>query len=223
MSPAPAPAASVTPTSSLTVEGYERARRILMRRDPVLAAAIKRIGACGMADRQRKDHLSALVGSIVSQQLSTKAAATIFGRFAALFADEHIPSAEAIAAIDDATLRRVGFSSQKIGYLRDLCARLLDGRLNLDELDVLPDEIVVERLTAVKGFGRWTAEMFLMFRLHRPDVLPVHDLGIIKAVQRLYRLRKRPDARRIERIGESWRPYRSVACWYLWQTLRMEL
>src|SRR5262249_4382058 len=117
---------------------------------------------------------------------------------------------------------RVGFSSQKVGYLRDLCARILDGRLNLDELDVLPDETVVERLTAVKGVGRWTAEMFLMFRLHPPGLLPVGDLGIVNGVQALDRLRKRPDPKRITKLGEAWRPYRSVACWYLWQTLRNE-
>jgi DNA-3-methyladenine glycosylase II len=207
---------------SLTPEGYERARRVLMRRDPILGAAIKRIGPCGMADRQRKDHLSALVGSIVSQQLSTKAAATIFGRFTALFPDHHIPDAAAIAAIDDARLRGVGLSGQKVGYLRDLSARIMDGRLNLDELDTLPDEAVIERLTAVKGFGRWTAEMFLMFRLHRPDVLPIDDLGIQNAIQRLYRLRKRPTAKRMLQLGELWKPYRSVASWYLWQTLRNE-
>jgi DNA-3-methyladenine glycosylase II len=107
-----------------------------------------------------------------------------------------------------------------VGYLRDLCARIGDGRLQLDELEELPDEEVIERLTRVKGFGRWTAEMFLMFRLHRPDVLPVGDLGIVNAVQQLYRLRKRPDPKRLVKIGEAWRPYRSVACWYLWQTLR---
>ncbi len=219
--PTPAPLSTSAP-SSLTPEGYERARRALMRRDPVLAAAIKQIGACGMADRQRKDHLSALVGSIVSQQLSTKAAATIFGRFAALFPDHHIPSAEAIDTVDDATLRGVGLSGQKVGYLRDLCARIRDGRLILDELEMLPDEIVIERLTAVKGFGRWTAEMFLMFRLHRPDVLPAGDLGIVNAIQRLYKLRKRPDAKRVLKMGEAWKPYRSVASWYLWQTLRNE-
>ena len=186
-----------------------------MRRDPVLGRVIRQIGACGMAARQRKDHLSALVGSIVSQQLSTKAAATIFGRFVALFPDHHVPAADAIDVVDDATLRSVGLSVQKIGYLRDLCGRIRDGRLRLDEL-------VVDRLTAVKGFGRWTAEMFLMFRLHRPDVLPAGDLGIVKAVQRLYRLRTRPDSARILKIGEAWRPYRSVASWYLWQTLRNE-
>ena len=191
-----------------------------MRRDPVLGAAIKRIGPCGLAERQRKDHLTALIGAIVSQQLSTKAAATIFGRFVALFPDGQIPGAEAIAAQDDAALRGVGLSGQKVGYLRDLCARMSDGRLRLDELDDLPDDAVIERLVSVKGFGRWTAQMFLMFRLHRPDVLPVGDLGIVNAVQRLYRLRKRLDATRLATLGEAWRPYRSVACWYLWQTLR---
>jgi DNA-3-methyladenine glycosylase II len=173
-----------------------------------------------MAERQRKDHLSALVGAIVSQQLSTKAAATIFGRFVALFPDGERLEAPMIAAQSDSALRGVGLSSQKVGYLRDLSARIVDGRLQLETLDSLPDDAVIERLTEVKGFGRWTAEMFLMFRLHRPDVLPVGDLGIVTAIQRLYRLRKRPTAGRIERIGEAWKPYRSVACWYLWQTLR---
>ncbi|HKF66144.1 MAG TPA: hypothetical protein VKB36_06440, partial [Vicinamibacterales bacterium] len=181
----------------MTPTDYQRARLMLMRRDPVLGAAIKRIGPCGMADRQRKDHLTALTGAIVSQQLSTKAAATIFGRFAALFPDAQIPHAAAIHEVSDVALRGVGFSSQKIGYLRDLCARIVDGRLVLEELDVLDDEVVIERLTAVKGFGRWTAEMFLMFRLHRPDVLPVGDLGIVNAIQRLYKLRSRPDPKRI--------------------------
>jgi DNA-3-methyladenine glycosylase II len=209
-----------TGTSSLTVDGYARARRALMRRDPILGAAIKRIGPCGMAGRQRTDHLSALVGAVVSQQLSTKAAATIFGRFLALFEAGQIPGAAAIAALGDAELRRVGLSGQKIGYLRDLSARIMDGRLDLDALDQLPDYMVIERLTAVKGFGRWTAEMFLMFRLHRPDVLPVGDLGIVTAVQKLYGLRTRPDPKRLLKIGEAWRPYRSVASWYLWQTLQ---
>ena len=208
------------PTESLTPDGYARARRLLMRRDPVLGAAIKRIGPCGLAERQRKDHLTALVGAIVSQQLSTKAAATIFGRVVALFPDGHIPGADAIAAQGDAALRGVGLSGQKVGYLRDLCTRMADGRLRLDELDALSDDVVIERLVSVKGLGRWTAEMFLMFRLHRPDVLPVGDLGIVNAAQRLYRLRKRPDAKRLLKLGEAWRPYRSVASWYLWQTLR---
>src|SRR5206468_3792790 len=169
--------------AALTPEGYEKARRLLMKRDPILAAAITRIGPCRMADRQRKDHMSALIGAIVSQQLSTKAAATIYGRFVALFPGGVLGTAAAIDVIDDAAMRGVGLSKQKVSYIRDLCGRIADGRLRLDELDALPDEQVVERLTAVKGFGRWTAEMFLMFRLHRPDVLPVGDLGIVTAVQ----------------------------------------
>jgi DNA-3-methyladenine glycosylase II len=206
----------------MTPAEYDKARRLLMRRDPILRDAIKRIGPCLMADRQRNDHLTALVGAIVSQQLSTKAAATIFGRFVALFPDGHITSAAAMATLTDAQLRGVGFSGQKVGYLRDLCARIADGSLRLDELDALPDAMVIERLTAVKGFGQWTAEMFLMFRLHRPDVLPAGDLGIVNAIQRLYRLRKRPKPQRILKMGEGWKPYRSVASWYLWQTLRNE-
>src|SRR5437762_11923081 len=117
---------------------YEKARRLLMRRDPILGAAIKKIGPCGMADRQRKDHLTALVGAIVSQQLSTKAAATIFGRFVALFPEGAISSAAAIASLTDEQLRGVGFRGQKVGYLRDLSARIVDGRLRLEELDTLP-------------------------------------------------------------------------------------
>jgi len=205
----------------MTPSEYERARRLLMRRDPILRDAIKRIGPCLMADRQRNDHLTALVGAIVSQQLSTKAAATIFGRFASLFPDARI-TADGIRALTDLQLRGVGFSGQKIGYLRDLCARIADGSLRLDELELLSDADVIERLTAVKGFGQWTAEMFLMFRLHRPDVLPAGDLGIVNAIQRLYRLRKRPKPQRILKMGEAWKPYRSVASWYLWQTLRNE-
>ena len=206
----------------MTPDEYARARRLLMRRDPVLGAAIKRIGPCGLADRQRADHLTALLGAIASQQLSTKAAATIFGRFQALFPEGRITSVEAISALDDQALRGVGLSGQKVSYVRDLAAHILDGRLRLDELETLPDEAVIERLTVVRGFGRWTAEMFLMFRLHRPDVLPVADLGIVNAVQRLYGLRTRPDAKKLQKIGEAWRPYRSVACWYLWQTLKNE-
>ena len=203
----------------MTPEDYDRARRLLMRRDPILGGAIRYIGPCGLAARQRSDHLTALVGAIVSQQLSTKAAATIFGRFVALFPGGEIPGAAAIDALGPGALRGVGLSGQKVGYLRDLCARIADGRLQLDELDALTDDEVVARLTAVKGFGRWTAEMFLMFQLHRPDVLPVADLGIVNAIRKLYGLRKAPDARRILKMGEAWRPYRSVASWYLWQTL----
>jgi DNA-3-methyladenine glycosylase II len=206
----------------MTPADYARARRHLMRRDPTLGVVITQIGACGMASRQQGHHFTALVRAIVGQQLSTRAAATIYGRLEALFPERAVTSAEWMAKLDDVTLRGVGLSSQKLGYMRDLSARIIDGRLLLDELDTLPDEDVIDRLTSVKGFGRWTAEMFLMFRLHRPDVLPVGDLGIVKAVQQVYRLRTRPKPDRLLKIGEPWRPYRSVACWYLWQTLHQK-
>lgn len=190
-----------------------------MRRDPALGVIIKRIGACGMADAQREDPFHALVETIVGQQLSMKAAATIFGRFLKLFLAGRFPSPAEIARVTDEQLRSVGFSRQKVSYLRDLCARLEAGTLALDRLDALADEQVVETLTAVKGIGRWSAEMILMFKLHRPDVLPVDDLGIVKAVQRTYGMRNRPKPARITAVGEKWRPYRSVACWYLWASL----
>jgi DNA-3-methyladenine glycosylase II len=201
----------------MTSADYAKARRILARRDPVIRDLMRRFGECGLARAQRTDPFRALLHAIIAQQLSTKAAATIEGRFAALF--EGRPTAAAIAAMPDARLRAVGISPQKLGYIRDLCARTLDGSLALDALNALPDEEVIAALTSVKGIGRWTAEMFLMFRLHRPDVLPIGDLGIVKAVQRAYKLRLAPTPVRLTRLGENWRPYRSVACWYLWASL----
>jgi DNA-3-methyladenine glycosylase II len=177
-------------------------------------------GPCGLAARQHADPFKALVRAIVGQQLSAKAAATIFSRFEALF--EAFPTPMQVVAVADDRLRAVGLSTQKLGYLRDLCSRIEQGQLPLDVLDHLDDEAVIEKLTCVKGVGRWTAEMFLIFRLQRPDVLPLGDLGIIKAVQRAYKLRKAPSADRLARIGEAWRPYRSVACWYLWASLNNE-
>ena len=197
---------------------YARARRLLARRDPVLRDLMRRHGACGLADNQHTDPFKALVHAIVSQQLSTKAAATISARFGALFG-ARFPTPAQVDTVDDARLRGVGLSFQKVGYVRDLCRRIQDGSLPLKALAKLPDEGVIEALTQVKGIGRWTAEMFLMFRLHRPDVLPVGDLGIVKAVQKNYGLRKLPTPDRLNRMGEVWRPYRSIACWYLWASL----
>src|SRR5215510_16470586 len=196
---------------------YARARRALMRRDPVIATLIRQHGACGLAASQRTDPFLALLHAIIAQQLSTKAARTIEGRFSALFDGKPTPAA--VGTVPDELLRSVGLSSQKLKYLRDLCSRILDGSLNLAALDAMTDDDVIAALTSVKGIGRWTAEMFLMFRLHRPDVLPVGDLGIVKAVQRAYRLRSLPTPERLTKIGEPWRPYRSVACWYLWASL----
>ena len=196
---------------------YTKARRHLARRDPILRDLMRAHGPCGLAARQHADPFKALIRAIVGQQLSTKAAATIFSRFEALY--PAFPAPAHVIATPDAALRGVGLSSQKLGYLRDLCERIESGALPLDALDRMDDEAVIETLTQVKGVGRWTAEMFLIFRLMRPDVLPVGDLGIVKAVQRAYKLRKAPNADRLTRIGEAWRPYRSVACWYLWASL----
>ena len=197
---------------------YSKARRVLARRDPVIRDLMRAHGDCGLGAVQHTDPFTALTHAFISQQLSTKAAATIARRFDALFGGRPTPAA--VTAMPDERLRDVGLSGQKIGYIRDLCARIADGSLSLKQLETLPDDSVVETLTRVKGIGRWTAEMFLMFRLQRPDVLPVGDLGIVKAVQKAYGLRKAPTPERLTRIGESWRPYRSVACWYLWASLK---
>jgi DNA-3-methyladenine glycosylase II len=205
----------------VTPQDYARARRLLLRRDPVLAALIRKHGPCGLAAAQRADHFSALVRAIVGQQLSTKAAATIHRRLIALAGSgPAIPAS--LEALTDAQLRSVGLSRQKTAYLRDLCAKVGGDEVRLDALERMSDEEVIVELTKVKGVGRWTAEMFLMFRLHRPDVLPVGDLGIVNAVKNVYRLRKKPTPARIMKIGEAWRPYRSVASWYLWRSLDNE-
>jgi DNA-3-methyladenine glycosylase II len=205
----------------VTPEEYRRAQRLLARRDPVLSALIKRHGPCGLAAAQRADHFSALTRAIVGQQLSTKAATTIYSRLLTLMPDGK-PVAATLAKLSDDQLRAVGISRQKAAYLRDLAEKVASGALDLDALDAMTDEEVIAALSRVKGIGRWSAEMFLIFRLHRPDVLPVGDLGIVNAVHRVYRLRKRPDAERIRRLGEAWRPYRSVASWYLWRSLDNE-
>jgi DNA-3-methyladenine glycosylase II len=202
----------------VTPADYARARRLLLRRDPVLAALIREYGPCGLAAAQRSDHFSALVRAIVFQQLSTPAASTIYSRMVALLPSGEL-TPQALAALSDEQLRTAGISRQKGGYLRDLCAKVLAGDVPLDAVERMTDEEVIQSLVKIKGIGRWSAEMFLMFRLHRPDVLPVGDLGITNAVMKVYRMRKKPSAERLLRLGEAWRPYRSVASWYLWRSL----
>ena len=205
----------------MTPVDYARARRLLLRRDPILANLIRQHGPCGLADALRVDHFAALVRAIIFQQLSTKAASTIHSRLLALVPDAAM-TPQALASLDEEQLRRVGVSRQKALYLRDLCGKLTSGEVQLEGIDSLPDEDVIATLTKVKGVGRWTAEMFLMFRLHRPDVLPVSDLGILTAVQKAYKLRKRPTPDRLRKLGDAWKPYRSIACWYLWRSLDNE-
>ncbi len=203
----------------MTAADYARARRLLMRRDPVMRRLIERVGPCGLAESQKADPFEALVQAIVWQQLSWKAALAIYGKFLAVFGDERCPTPAELLAVPESALRAAGLSRMKAAYLRDLAAKVLDGTVRLDGLDRLSDEEVIETLTRVKGIGRWSAEMFLIFKLHRPDVLPVDDLGIAKAIQRAYRLRALPSPARMLAIGERWRPYRSVASWYLWESL----
>ena len=198
---------------------YKAARRHLMRTDPKLAAIIKRIGPCELHAAAPKDPFEALCLSIASQQLSTKAADTIFRRFCELFPPDRRPSPERVMTLTDDEIRGVGFSRPKVGFIKDLASQVLDGRLDLAGLTKHPDEEVMRQLVGVKGIGRWTAEIFLMFRLGRPDILPADDLGLMNAVHRVYKLRKRPDAKRLRKMGETWRPYRSVASWYLWASL----
>ncbi|MGE3276933.1 MAG: DNA-3-methyladenine glycosylase [Vicinamibacterales bacterium] len=197
---------------------YEKARRHLRRSDPVMAGLIRRVGACRLGDHAAFDPFASLTRSIASQQLSIKAADTIFGRFCDLFPGR-LPVPAALLALDDAPLRAAGFSRPKISFLRDLAARVDDGRLDLVALRTLPDEEALARLVEVKGIGRWTAEVFLMFRLERPDLFPVDDVGLVRAVRLAYGLRGQPKPARLLRLAEPWRPYRTVASWYLWQSL----
>jgi DNA-3-methyladenine glycosylase II len=209
-------------TRSLTRTGYRRAEQHLAACDPVLRTLIATYGRCALARSQREDPFTALVEAIVWQQLSGKAAATIYRRVLALLPNGGPPTPDGILAVGETDLRAAGLSRTKTAYLRDLSARTRGGEVHLDALGALDDDGVVAELTKVKGIGRWTAEMFLMFRLHRPDVLPVADVGILNAIKRAYGLRKTPAPGRLRRMAEPWRPYRSVACWYLWRSLDAE-
>jgi 3-methyladenine DNA glycosylase/8-oxoguanine DNA glycosylase len=186
--------------------------------DPALAAVITRVGPYRLVPEVRRSHFAALARSIIYQQLSTKAATTIHDRVVVALGPGGMRAANVLAATDP-VLRGAGLSSQKISYLRDLAARVADGRLPTATLARLDDEAVTQALVEVKGIGEWTAQMYLMFRLGRPDVLPAGDLGIQIAVQQLYGLRARATPADVARIGARWAPYRSVATWYLWRSL----
>lgn len=197
---------------------YAIACKHLMKVDPKLGRIIKQVGRCELHAFAPRDPFEALCMSIASQQLSTKAADTIFRRFCDLFPNRK-PTPEAVMTLSEAEIRAAGFSRPKVTFIKDLAAHVLDGRLDLKGLKKHPDDEVMRQLVAVKGIGRWTAEIFLMFRLGRPDIFPADDLGLMNAVQRVYGLRKRPDAKRLRKMGEAWKPHRSIAAWYLWQSL----
>jgi DNA-3-methyladenine glycosylase II len=185
--------------------------------DPRLAAFMERAGPYEARPGQG-DPFTSLARAIVFQQLAGRAAAAIYGRFATTVGGSVTP--DAILGTAPEALRAAGLSGNKKLSLIDLATKVREGTVPLEGIEAFDDEEIIARLGTVRGIGRWTAEMFLMFRLHRPDVLPVGDLGIVKAVQRAYKLRTLPSPERLTKIGETWRPYRSVACWYLWASLQ---
>lgn len=202
---------------TLTTAECARAVRLIVRRDPRFTTIVRHAGPCRLPAGRTQEPFVSMVRALVSQQLSGKAAETIYGRVVALAGGPERMLPAHLLALDSVALRAAGLSRQKIGYLVDLSARVSDGRLKLEALEGQPDEDVIDTITAVKGFGRWSAEMFLMFRLNRPDIFPVTDLGIIKGVQRLLGMKRKPSVRTMLRAAELWRPYRSVAAWYLWR------
>ena len=187
----------------------------LKKSDPILRAIIERVGPFRMEFGPPEFH--SLAESILYQQLNGKAAATIFERFVALAGDPLSP--EGILRLSDEQLRSVGLSKQKSAYLRDLSEKTAAGLLDFARLVDLPDQEVIQHLTQVKGVGVWTAQMFLMFTLKRPDVLPTGDYGVQAAIKKHYKKRKWPKPHIMEKIAKPWAPYRSVACWYLWKSL----
>jgi DNA-3-methyladenine glycosylase II len=199
-----------------------RAVAHLKKVDPIMAVVIEKVakykGEFEGWVQSSGTHFDAVARSIVFQQLSGKAAGTIHGRFQGLYGGRTPLPAE-LATTSDEQLRAIGLSRQKSAYLKDLGSRVTSGELPIETLHELTDAEIISALTQVKGIGRWTAQMFMMFRLGRPDVLPDLDLGIQKAIQRAYKLRKLPPPERVLKIGAKWAPYRTVASWYLWRYL----
>jgi DNA-3-methyladenine glycosylase II len=187
----------------------------LKKSDPILSAIIERVGPCRMEFGPPEFH--SLAEAIVYQQLNGKAAVTIFKRFAALAGEPVLP--EGILNLTDAQLRSVGLSKQKSSYLKDMAGRAARGELDFTRLPGMTDDEVIKHLTQVKGVGVWTAHMFLMFTLKRPNVLPTGDYGIQMAIKKHYKKRKMPKPEVMAKIAQPWEPYRSVACWYLWRSL----
>jgi len=198
-------------------------RRILKHfreRDPRMARVIEQFGSFQL--KRNRNYFVVLCRSIVSQQISTAAAETIYRRFQELM-ESHSPTPVRVAALQDGPMRAAGLSRQKASYLKDLSHRFLDGTIRPHQLNYLGNEEIIERLTRVHGVGRWTAEMFLIFSLNRLDVLPVGDLGLRVAVQNIYGMKTRPDAQRVRAIGKKWSPYETIATWYGWRSLDADI
>lgn len=200
------------------VDRWGEAVAALRERDPSMAAFVAVVGPCTLAPRRhRGGSFGALARTIVYQQLATGAAATIHGRFAALY--DGTPSPEAVLATPDAHLRAAGLSMAKVAAVKDLAAKVLDGSVRLGGIRRLADDEVVARLCAVRGIGPWTAEMFLMFQLNRPDVWPVGDLGVRAGYARIHGLAAVPEALQLVDLGARYRPWRTVAAWYCWRAM----
>jgi len=200
---------------------HRKAINHLKRVDPVMAKVIERVGKCLLEPRAAGTHFDAVMRAIIFQQLSGQAAGTIHRRFKELYGGRD-PTPEELLRTPDAKLRAAGLSGQKTRYLKDLATRVDAGDCPIDSLHTLRDDEIIAALTSVKGVGRWTAQMFLMFRLGRPDVLPDLDLGIQKGIKLAYKLRKHPAPKRVLKIGAKWAPYRTVASWYLWRLLDVD-
>jgi DNA-3-methyladenine glycosylase II len=188
----------------------------LKKADPVLGSVIDRVGAYRI--EYREPSFQTLVRSIVYQQLSGRVASVIFNRLAAMLPDGKI-SPEAVLKLTPAKMRRAGLSKQKTAYIRDLARKTVRGKVIFEALSDLADHEVIEHLTQVKGIGVWTAHMFLIFALQRPDVLPTGDLGVRSAIRKAYGLEELPHPKQMEELAASWRPYCSIAAWYLWRSL----
>lgn len=195
-----------------------RARRHFAEIDPVMLALLKRVGPCRLDQRVAPDAFQALVRAVTAQQVSARAARTVFGRLVDLLPGGRL-TPEGVLALDADVLRTTGLGPTKTRYVRDLAEHIRDGRLPVARLNTMADDEVIRALTDVRGIGVWTAEVFLIFQLGRLDVFPAGDLALLTAMQRVYRKRRRPTPAEARRFAERWRPFRSVASWYLWRTI----
>ncbi len=204
--------------STLWNKQLNSAENHLSKHDAVMAELIDRFGNCKIVPHTH--YYGELVSAIIGQQLSEKAGATIYKRFLTLF-DNELPTPEQILAIETKAVRGIGCSYSKVSYMKDLAQHIVDGRLDLAHIATLPNDVVIKQLVAVKGIGEWSAHMFMMFSLGRLDILPTGDLGIRKAMMKLYDLPELPKPAAMHEIAlaHGWAPYQSIASWYLWQSL----
>lgn len=196
--------------------------KALSRSDPILGGVIQRVGPCELRPERRRQPFESLVTAVAHQQLNGVAAGTILRRFCALFPGRKFPGPEDLGEVTDEQLRGVGFSRAKVAAIRDIAVKALDGTVPTSRsIARMGDEAIIERLTACRGVGRWTVEMLLIFKLGRPDVLPVDDFGVRQGFQWAYGWERQPRPKELAEFGERWRPYRTTASWYLWRAVEL--